>query len=89
VTRLNDVRNIDKFFGNGATGDEAGLVRMNQKWDKLPKAKSEAFGVNFEAAVLKRDGPEIARSVSPTFFWKEHDVRFVDGRRTISRAWKF
>jgi hypothetical protein len=43
----------------------------------VAESKSEAFGVNFKATVLKRDGTEIIRFIGPFLFGKEDNVGFV------------
>jgi hypothetical protein len=79
MTGLDDVSSVDKIFSNRASGNKARLVRVNQKRDKLPKAKSKAFGVDFEATVLKRYGTKIVWLVCTFFLWEKDNVRLVNG----------
>jgi hypothetical protein len=77
VTGLDDVGSINKIFGNGALRDEARLIRVNNEGNEVAESNHEAFGVNFEATILKRYRTEIVRFISPLFFREKHDVRLV------------
>jgi hypothetical protein len=43
------------------------LVRVDKVGNEVTKPKGETLGVNLEAAVLKGDGSEIVRLISPFF----------------------
>jgi hypothetical protein len=79
MASLDDVSSVDKVFSNRASENKARLVWVNQEGDKLPKAKSEALGVDLEATVLKRYGTEVVRFVSALFFREKDNVGLVDG----------
>jgi hypothetical protein len=52
VTRLDNVRCIDKIFSNRPSRDKPSLIRMNQKRNELAQSKRETFCMEFKAAVL-------------------------------------
>jgi hypothetical protein len=78
VAALHNVGSIDEVFGDTAPRDKPSLIRVDQVGDEVPEPEGEAFGMDFKATVLERDGSEIVRLVGPFFFRKEDNVGLVD-----------
>jgi hypothetical protein len=78
VARLDNVRSIDKVFGDGVPRDEPSLIGVNKKGEEGTEPKGEAFGVEFEAAILKRYRSEIFGLIGPHFFRKEDNKGLID-----------
>jgi hypothetical protein len=86
VTALHNVGSIDEVFGDTAPRDKPSLIGVDQVGDEVPEPESEAFGVDFKATVLERNGSEVVRLVGPFFFGKEDNVGFVDGPKVRSES---
>jgi hypothetical protein len=77
VASLDNVSHVDEVFSDRTPRDEASLVRVNQG-DEVLEAKSETFGVDLEAAVMKGDGAKVPGLVSTILLRQKDDVRLVD-----------
>jgi hypothetical protein len=86
VTALHNVGSIDEVFGDTAPRDKPSLIGVDQVGDEVPEPESEAFGMDFKATVLERDGSEVVRLVGPFFFRKEDNVGLVDGPKVRSES---
>jgi hypothetical protein len=69
VTRLNNVGGIDKVFSDRTARNEPRLIGVDKKRQERTKSKGEAFGVEFQTAILKRDRSKVFRFIGPRFFW--------------------
>jgi hypothetical protein len=74
VAALNNVSGIDEVFRNGAPRNKTSLVGVDKVRDKVAEPQGKAFGVDFEAAVLERDGSKIIRLVCTLFFGEKDNV---------------
>jgi hypothetical protein len=75
---LDNISRIDKVFGNRATRDETSLIWVNKEGDEGAKPKGEAFGVDFETAVLQRDRAEVVGAIGAGLLGKQNNVGLVD-----------
>jgi hypothetical protein len=79
VESLDNISGIDEVLSNGAARDKPSLVRVKQVRNKGLEAKGKAFGMDFKAAILERNGPEVIRSICALFLREEDNIRLVDG----------
>jgi hypothetical protein len=77
VATLDNVSSVDEVLSDGATRDETSLVRVYKVGNKVAESEGKAFGVNFEAAVLERNGSEVFRFVGTFLLGEKDNVCFV------------
>jgi hypothetical protein len=70
VAAVEQLCSVGKVFRDAPSGDEAGLVTVDQKWDEFFEATCENFGNRFKMAILKRDWAEGIGSASCGGFWE-------------------
>jgi hypothetical protein len=71
---LNQLRGVDKILGDASTGQEAGLVDVNDLVDLPLEAENEGFAQGLHGAVLEGHGAERAGLGNTGAFGEEGDV---------------